>query len=103
MNRFHCYALYFAVNSDINEIKRLRNNAFKEFELVKFNKHFSTGKTTIHRKGKKEKQYSFHKERTRKIKWIMTYRKIIKINPDVLQIIEDLKVKISLEEWLNEN
>lgn len=101
MNKFNFYSLYFASQENKNKILKLRDKIFLNFELAKHNKHFSRGKTTKHRNGKREKKFSLLKVRKRKISYILRYQKIIEQMPEVLENIKKDDVKISLQEWLN--
>ena len=103
MNKFHLYCLFYAFKEKTEKINELYKDAKKEFELTKFKKHFSKGKTTKHRKGKEEKKMGRTRSKFRKVCYIKYYKKMIAKNPDILSNLEMVSNKSAknVEDFLN--
>lgn len=100
MNNFHSQCLYFADKMNMHEINQHYYEIKQKFEETKFNKHFSKGKTTKHRKGKVEKRMGKIKSSFRKICYIKYYKKQIWHNPNILNNLTDKKFDKGIESFL---
>lgn len=94
--------LYYANNLEFNEILKHHKHFVKKFELAKYNKHRSQGKTTRHRITKKEKQLSKYRKAVHLSNLIIFYKKQIKKNK-ILKEVNDINVKKSLYDFLQGN
>lgn len=91
--------LYYAKNLEFNEILKHHKYFVKMFELTKYKKHRSQGKTTRHRVTKKEQELAKYRNAVQLGNLIIFYKKMIKDNKIVFET--NIKTNINLYDFLN--
>lgn len=93
------FCLYYAKNADFKEIKKYHKMFILKFELAKFNKHRTQGKTTKHRKSKKEQHLSLLRNAVLRCNKIYYYKKQLSLGKLEYDL-GDLKLKKPLYDFL---
>lgn len=81
--------LYYAKNLEFNEILKHHKYFVRMFEITKYKKHRSQGKTTRHRIAKKEQELAKYRTAVQLSNLIIFYKKQLKND----KIINDLQIK----------
>lgn len=91
--------LYYANTLGFEEILRHHRHFVKKFELTKYKKHRSQGKTTKHRVTRKEQELSRYRSAVQLSNLIIFYKKMLKEDKFIFE--SDVTTEQSLYNFLN--
>lgn len=84
------YCIFYAKNCSTDELKKYQKMFLLKFEIAKYNKHATQGKTTRHRKTKKEQNLGKLRNAVKLCSRIFYYKKMLSQN----KIILDCEIEI---------